>query len=198
MKKYGFEKEYFILKDKNYILVPPNLPYDDCGFLVEARGEPHSDPLTAAYLLLAEEAKIKSKLPRGTKLGLVDTTTLPVSLIKQALSKFGKNPSNSETGNLYGLEYQPEDNNQRAGLHVHFSDIVDITDKNGDNIQVPKIMDIPKIVRYLDSTFAKEIEAANRIKGSYELKVHGFEYRSLPASIDVCKVAKALIKFNRG
>jgi hypothetical protein len=56
------------------------------------------------------------------------------------------------------------------------------------------MFDFVKIVRSLDKIFEKEIKDAKRIPGFYEMKSHGFEYRSLPCSIDLDKVVDALKK----
>lgn len=42
------------------------------------------------------------------------------------------------------------------------------------------------------SLFALQIKETKRIPGCYELKTHGFEYRSLPASVSVVEVAKVI------
>jgi hypothetical protein len=50
--------------------------------------------------------------------------------------------------------------------------------------------EFPTIVLELDKRFAEDIRKARRIKGDYELKNWGFEYRSLPNTLDVLEVSK--------
>lgn len=72
--KYGFELEFFCEKvdptwdgtlkegmtDSPMVpcLVPAGLPYDECGWLVEVRSEPHADLRCAIALLQAEVEKV--------------------------------------------------------------------------------------------------------------------------------------------
>lgn len=59
---------------------------------------------------------------------------------------------------------------------------------------VPGLINIPKIIFYLDAEFAREIKEAKRATGLYQMKSYGFEYRSLPATIDILEVADFLEK----
>jgi hypothetical protein len=77
-----------------------------------------------------------------------------------------------------------------AGIHVHFSSRDSDT---GKIIQLP----IENIVKQMDEVFSKEIEFNGRIKGEWEPKTHGFEYRSLPCDVDITKVVKESFKILR-
>lgn len=195
--RFGFEREYFVRNSVgDFVLVPLGVPMDDCGYLAEARGEAHSNPLSAAFLLLAEEASVKAKLPKGVKLAFIDTTEVSDATLRAALRRNGKSAYPHERGNLYGYDYDAGDRLCRAGLHVHFSNIRDVETKSGYVESIPQIMDMPKIIQLLDKAFKSEIDAAKRIVGCYEMKPHGFEYRSLPASVDPRKVAEVLANSN--
>ena len=58
---FGFEKEFFVEtiatpdKPSEPVWNPSPLPTDSCGYLVEIRTTPHTDPLDAIHLLMAKE-----------------------------------------------------------------------------------------------------------------------------------------------
>ena len=138
----------------------------------------------------AEEYKVKREAEKlGLTLVLQSWTKLPPKFLKQTLRQFGKNPSVDE-GSMYGKFWSG--NIQRAGLHVHFSNEIEVEIQNIKRT-VSGIIDIPKWVFGLDKIFEKEIKEARRVPGLYEMKSHGFEYRSLPADIDMIKVANVLV-----
>lgn len=194
--KFGFEREFFVTKNGEYCLAE-GLPKDDCGYLAEVRGEPHTDPAKALALYLIEEARV-IELARslGMKLHLHDYVALPPKLKNKWLRMFGKGPAVDE-GSMYGKFWSG--NLSRAGLHIHFSNQREIIDSRGYNQIVAGIIDMPKFIFGLDKIFAEEIKTAKRVPGLYEMKAHGFEYRSLPTSIDMNKVVKALnhLQYNR-
>lgn len=82
-----------------------------------------------------------------------------------------------------------EECNLTAGIHVHFSRHLD-----GKRVQLP----IEKIVKRMDRMFEMEIKASGRIFGEYEIKTHGFEYRSLPTDTSIDKVIKESFKIFKG
>src|SRR5258708_7126132 len=183
--QYGFEREYFVRNNDGYCLVPSGIPKDECGYLVEARGEPHSDPLLAAYLLLGAEEKLRETLfGSGYILDDAETMRFPPELLQQALRAHGKPPVSIERRNLYGKDYSPRDRFQRAGLHVHFSNIRKVQGINNVPISISEFFDPIPFIKELDRVFTEEIARARRVPGMYELKSHGFEYRSLPQSTD--------------
>lgn len=197
MIKYGFEREFFVQAQKQFVLCPAVIPHDECGYLAESRSEPHPDPLKAAYLLLATEYQLFEQAKRNrVKLLTVDAVELSPDLLRDALRRYGKDPVPSERGNIYGHDYAADDKTCRAGLHVHFSNQEEVEGKEHKRT-INGFLDIPKYIRHLDGAFHNEIVAAKRIPGCYEIKGHGFEYRSLPASIDVRKVAAALNQLGR-
>ena len=176
-KRVGFECEYFVLDESDKLVLPKGVPIDECGYLTEARGVPHGDSFEAAFSMLAATARIKRDLAiEKMKLLMSECTiVLPAGLKQEASRNFGKGPVPATRGNLYGLSYAPGDKWDRAGLHVHFS--------NRDR-------EMAKIVLALDAKFIKQIREARRLRGFYEWKSHGFEYRSLPSTINVEEVAE--------
>lgn len=216
MKQYGFECEYWVLdavEGITPVLVPQSIPADECGYLAEVRGVPNTDALTAAYLMLAEEDRLQDKARNFLAGKCLLVKNEPTRLLgdkfkQEALRRHGKNAYPRERGNIYGKDFSPKDNLSRAGLHVHFSNSRDVQwtsklppcEKCGQQKTtefketVPTQQDIAKIVRILDEAFAADIKRAKRIPGFYELKPHGFEYRSLPADVNPVVVAKVIIK----
>lgn len=207
MKRYGFEREFFIKGgDGKFALTPENLPHDECGYLLEARSTPDMSPLTAVYLLRASVERLRRDAQQdGYDIQpKLDTVTLPRDLVRTALRTNGKRVSRTQ-GNMYGHEYPLNGPAlTRAGLHVHFSnqdDVWGISKSQWDEkrsaarpyqMQRNLPLDMPKIIRTLDVEFAREIKAAKRLPGAYELKHHGFEYRSLPQSVDLDRLVLVL------
>lgn len=68
---------------------------------------------------------------------------------------------------------------EKAGCHIHFS-------------HTTRQMDIPLILRLMDTKFRTIIEAAGRELSQYRIKPWGFEYRSLPTEISGKAVAAYL------
>lgn len=199
--KFGFEREFFVYKKGAISLVPKDagLPMDECGYLVESRSEAHSDPIKAAFLLLAEEYRMTQQVSKaGLKMVLKPFEIITKEFERAALRVYGKGVSSHERGNLWGLDFPiTDDIVARAGLHIHFSNPVEIRNEQGKVIYSGSGMfDMIKIIQTLDKAFEKEIADARRIKGCYEMKPHahgGFEYRSLPADVDVRKIAEVLL-----
>lgn len=197
---YGFELEFFVKRDKEYIS-PSVLPTDHCGYLVEARADPHADPLKAVYMLKSEMHRLQQLSAKlGYTLELADTAPLSREFIRTNLRARGKNVSQSFFA--YGGAYRH--NNPRAGLHIHFGSLVkkesSYRDEEGDMQRIELsgvyLVNMPRILWILDGAFKDEISAARRIKGEYEIKEHGFEYRSLPATVNLDKVATVLQEIN--
>ena len=201
--KIGFEREFFLYKKGAISLVPKDgdLPMDECGYLVESRSEPHTNPLKAAFLLLAADYALGLQVAKaGFKMVSKPFEIITPEFQRTALRHYGKNALPHERGNLWGLDFPIEQEIVgRAGLHVHFSKPREIRDGKGIVVDtVSQMFDMVKIIQTLDKAFEKEITDARRIKGCYEMKsLHGgFEYRSLPADVDVRKVAEVLSTLN--
>lgn len=206
---YGFEREWFVVNKETGIFekVPVGLPRDECGYLLEARGESRDNPFEAAGNLLAKEAKLIVEVTDKYKtinIRLIDAVKLSHKFYRQMILEFGKNARNNRNGSMYGFDYPATDKFSRAGIHIHFGNEYKIRvdskpckECNAIHTEIREvvgIIDIPKYVSALDKAFKSEIKAAKRLLGLYELKNWGFEYRSLPASIDVWKVAEVVSK----
>ena len=197
--KYGFEREYFVRQKGVYVLCPGLIPQDASGLWAEARGTPSVNPMEAAFLLLAAECKLKRDARvQKVQLVLKDRESIDPELLRKSLRRGKKGPYQEK--NLYGLDWPIGEQivEARAGLHGHFSNELEYaTVDNKGRLQSYKsthngFLDIPTLIRALDDEFEKEIRRAYRVKGMYELKGYGFEYRSLPATIDPRKVADVL------
>jgi len=194
MIEFGFEKEYFIKSKGQYCIVPDNaMGHDDCGYLAEARGTHHENPITASFLFDAAEYELETQAAiKKVKLIEEPFITLPKDLERQALRQFGKSTISYDRGNIYGLDYDVnEEPVARAGLHVHFSNKKSFVGKDS-NLTLYGILNIPKLIQLLDKAFEKEIKEARRLPGFYEMKSYGFEYRSLPNTVSTLDVAEIL------
>jgi len=187
--KFGLEREYFITRDGQFCLSPTTVPHDECGYLAEARGEPHTDPTAAIFSLLADEHRVRIAAKKcGCELVLEATAKLPTTLIRDALRSYGKPPATATS--LYGRTYR--DLTPRAGVHIHFSNEINVTHDGKLINTVAALLDIPKIIMSLDQAFADVIREARRLPGMYGMKPWGFEYRSLPTTVDLLRVAAFL------
>lgn len=68
-----------------------------------------------------------------------------------------------------------DSDNGTAGLHIHFSRHTE----DGKRVQLP----FTNIIMKFDEKFSNIIKLTGRLCGEFEIKAHGFEYRSLPADI---------------
>lgn len=205
--KIGFELEAFCLASKDLgpdkggnalvpCLVPDGLPLDECGWLVEVRSEPHSDVTKAIFLLQAEtrtvEAQAKAK---RVSLSYVPLLEIPRDLKVKAARRHGKGLLTFR--NLYGHETH-RTRFATASLHVSFTE--ERTFRYGAGTPIvnhtftyPGFIDHARIIVSLDKAFAKEIAAAKRNPGFYEVKGDGrIEYRSLPNNVCLDKLEREL------
>lgn len=211
--KFGFELELFCrtpLKDDkggDVCLVPTDLPYDECGWLVEVRSEPHSDVRKAIALLNAE---LEAVTEQATKANIIlvqqPLMEVPRALKVQAARKHGKGLINYR--NIYGHETHHNSTKlQTASLHISFTNEVDwhytahVNNSSKGESKVHKyngFVDHAKLIVGLDRAFAAEIKAAKRNPGFYEVKADGrIEYRSLPNNVDLNKVREVLEKLTK-
>lgn len=192
LDRIGFEREFWLLKQnkKENMIVEPHeygFPFDEFGFLVEIRTHPHTTPrglldelnrLTLSHKAQARSLGLRLHLQARRFLGESLKNCLKKKYAWDSLPDLTANVHNGVTTthatgveNLIGT----------AGLHVHFSR----HDTQGRRVQLP----ILSIVRAMDDHFNQTISRACRICGEFEIKPHGFEYRSLPATVDVNEVA---------
>lgn len=200
LREVGIEKECFLLRHGT-IMEPAlyGFPYDEMGFLVELRSLP-SDRLYPVLTTLAEE-ELQYKL-RANKFGmdLIPNHTMSgdKKWVDYIAKKYKIYDFEDYTKNIYGtkethhLGVFPNGDSYRltSGIHVHFSNRDAST---GEVIELP----IEDIVKQMDESFKYEIERTGRLKGEWEPKKHGFEYRSLPCDTDVYKILKESFKILR-
>ena len=186
--QFGIELEHFYLVEGQVAKVPPTIPHDDCGWLVEYRGLPYDSPFEAVGSVLA--AKKRIKLPEGAELGTENFMRVPRSVKLACRREYVKGIINYQ--NLYDRAPSRLDH---AGVHVSFTSPYIRRLKSGE-IRINQMWDFSTLFRALDKEFRDEIRAARRVPGFYELKYDGrIEYRSLPQSVDLWKVAEFLSKW---
>jgi hypothetical protein len=195
MLKFGLEKELFILKEGVVQVVPKEIPYDESGLLIEARGQPYNDITEAVFSLEADIYRITKK---AEEMGfeVSDKPIMPVSrkIKLEASRKFAKGLTKYE--NLYNFERHLNGQNQHtAGVHISFTSERNITcDKCNLNKQtINEMFDFVWIFKKLDQAFIEEIKYARRRPGFYEIKPNGrIEYRSLPSNVHLSKIIEVI------
>ena len=214
--KIGLEKEFFLLDEEGkpqIICKDFNLPYDECGWLVEARGLPFVSITEAVFSLKADifeiEQKVKNIRTRtdiisGTgdnivvnqgKYKLDDTPVMVIDRdVRAEASRHFTKPL-VKYGNFYGYKYHSTKSLEAtAGVHISFTNSQEVSCVNSSSNSPYKQtfnlnFDWPHIFISLDKAFEAEIKAAKRKPGFYEIKADGrVEYRSLPSNVDLDKV----------
>lgn len=179
----GLEEEVWLLDRENKIIEPAiySFPHDDFGFLIEIRTLPHTEskPILEDLEKLTRAFQYQAKL---FNFRIVEKSRMPIDrkLIEKLRIKYnyfnlGDITENTQSGGWRTHATGIMGETLSAGLHVHFSR----KKENGMRIQLP----IRRIVDDMDSYFKAYIEENERIKGEYEIKPYGFEYRSLPATV---------------
>ena len=214
----GLEKELFLFNAKGKLVLNPGkygFETDNLGVLVEIRGEPKNTVEEAVASLLSKELLAKGKAAKHNyQLKEVPSVKLSDEEILEVTKRYHKeyeekfSPKSKECRVAKKLELAVIN----AGLHVHFSREINIpqnktiikllvmnNDKDSriekeishesESYTVQTFIDIPKIISTLDNSFKEEIKKTNRRLSAYEIKGHGFEYRSLPNNIDLSKVS---------
>ena len=195
MIKYGLEYEAF-LQDKRtlkLIVVDKNIyPFDECGLLVEARGEPSCNIIDAVYSLQAQIYKIRQIANKNTHQMLPSPIQKVSRELKvQANRSYDKGVLSYK--NIYGFNSHRNSLNEvTAGIHISFTDEQEYyVSYNGINHKQTyfKNFDYIKYIIALDKAFKEEIKKAKRNAGFYELKTDGrIEYRSLPNDVEFTKI----------
>ena len=193
--KYGLEKELFIFKNGVIQMVPVDspLPKDECGYLIEARGEPHKKINEAVFSLMAEEfriVKLANKLGFDAKdISLVDVTR---DFKRQCRREYEKGLLKFQ--NMYEfVDNRHKQNQVTAAVHISFTKPYYYNDKNGSRNCVNEFFDFIKYVKVLDKAFKDEIREAKRNPGFYEIKHNGrVEYRSLPSDVNLLKIIEVI------
>jgi hypothetical protein len=192
MKKYGVEVEYFVEDPKEGVQIIPNLNMSLATDEFPILGEVRSYTREQIYLAIADIEwqlrEIEEKLAkRELKLSLASSTNL-TDVMYRNLMKIDFHKGGVKEENLYGKNKPTKLRLITAGTHIHFSDGTEVGKEEKRTLYVQ--LDIPKMVRQLDKKFCKEISEAHRQLGWYELKPHGFEYRSLPNNINLKELAQ--------
>lgn len=205
LREVGLECEYWLLEGENIMEAPAyNFPADEMGFLIELRSAWGSIPIDIVASLCAEldHAKRKAK-----QLGfeVVELAWLPVEnpWKEHIAEKYHHAGMPDNTRNIYGKPPVTQHTGLRggratAGCHIHFS-MWDVVKERF--IWFTKEQ-IEEIVARMDYVFREEIDATDRIAGEWEMKgigddsgrPHGFEYRSLPATVGKIKAAIESLK----
>ena len=209
MLKFGFEREYFVTKEDpayehTVVLPPKDMPKD--GVLAEARGEPFQDPIDAAYSLLAEQHRMYDRLPKpypgwnredGPREGVDSLTLNAVPVLKVPRELRIESARTHQKGlvhyqNLYGHKrHRNKQSEMTAGLHVSVTRELRVARSKYRYTVVNQMFDFAQFVRIMDEEYAELIKSTSRRPGFYEIKSDGrVEYRSLPTSVDVVKVAE--------
>jgi hypothetical protein len=193
---FGFELEYFVINKKNQVVVPReelSSFLDAGGILVEARGEPQKHPALALVALKLKYA-VLNKAVRKAKRRLLLAPRAKVTPASLRYAQSHKKGFNPEAAPIFERFRNPVKLEHRipgvyqAGFHVHFSQ----PDPYDPKRNMPFDMVYP--IRLLDQEFAREIHLAGRLPGAYQIKPYGFEYRSLPATVNQKKLVKVLCK----
>ena len=206
--RVGLEKEFFVVDEAGNPQVMVEdlqvLPYDECGWLAEARGKPYNNIVEAVYSLNATIFVIERQLANVNEkrlingLGGLKLSDAPVMKVDRKLKikaarKFAKGIIAYQ--NLYGHDHHKNaQTEQMAGVHISFTEEGSYTVDHRE-YKYCKNFDWPQIFLALDREFKEEIAQSKRRPGFYELKPDGrVEYRSLPANVDLNKLIQVVSK----
>jgi hypothetical protein len=197
LNEIGLELELFLIDKDGNILEPIKygFPADEMGFLIEIRSE-HSNKLEDIERIL--DSLVKINTDKASLLGF-EVQRVPFKEVSKDFQEYIREKYKhylfpDHTQNIYGkppVSHHTgfKENLATAGLHVHFSSRRIFGTKC-----VQRDLPIEKIVKEMDAIFVKDIKDTNRIPGEYEMKSHGFEYRSLPNNIDIKKVISSSLE----
>ena len=179
------------------------LACDECGWLVEARGNPFNNIIDAVFSLKAEIYKIERQLAtingKVNSVGPVNLDDTPIMKVDRkirvaAARTHGKPPIKYQ--NFYGHEYHKNAITEAtAGVHVSVTNPQSVSRQNQSDFIYHPNFDWPQIFLILDKEFKEEIKASKRQPGFYEMKQDGrVEYRSLPSNVDLDRLIQVLSK----
>jgi hypothetical protein len=202
--RFGFEYEEFITeRDESpahpkVVLVPDGFPKDDCGWLIEYRGNPHEDAFQAVGSLKAEMTRVRDRFNEEHPDLRLMGSRMPFTRVPRTLKLLSRRTNTKgllQYQNLYGRKPTTYDT---AGLHISITKEECYYNKDGGREHVYNVpWDYAQFVRFMDKKYAKEIKEAKRVPGFYELKYDGrFEYRSLPITINLWELARVLYNYS--
>lgn len=213
-KEIGIEREFFLLKQMETDniwerIVEPiecQLPADIFGFLVELRSDPweHLNTVKETW-----DHTFSYHERRADKIFHCDLADIPYMEVPEDTAKYFFNKYHGDkytdfTHNIYGYKEShhlgmffdfnaANESLLTAGTHIHFGMR---SEEDGQVIHF-KQDQIEYIVRAMDDIYDKEIDDSYRIKGEWEPKVHGFEYRSIPCNVPVYRILKDAFRILR-
>ena len=215
-REIGLEREFFTLRrgiesPSERIVEPADyeFPRDIFGFLTEITSKPWMHLNTVKMTWDMEKSYWEHRADKfGIELVDIPYIDVPRKTAQYFYDKYGAVNYQDLTQNIYnkhgidgpeeckshhlGMFFNGENCRLTSGFHVHFGI------RNEFGIIVPFTKDqIKSIVLHMDESFDKEISETERIKGEWEPKQHGFEYRSLPCNVDVYSVLKEAFKILR-
>lgn len=187
VNKIGIEKELWLLDERGNLVEPRTfyLPFDEFGFLVELRTEPHRSLQDLEIDYNIRLNRLREQIPKSYSLSNIPRMCLSRGDINQYALCYHWERLKDTTANIYAGTMRShatgiDGNYGTAGLHIHFSRYA------YDNIRIQ--LPIVDIVKKMDEKFYKYIHDANRILGEFEIKPYGFEYRSLPTNAPIDEV----------
>lgn len=201
--KIGLEVEFFATKNGKLIdAAEIGVPCDEYPLLVEARGEPFTCAFKAVASVRAEIERIvhllKEKECRPLFVNWQERTP-HVKALHEAILRRGLHKSVAWQ-NAHGAEVSKKNETHlAAGMHISFTNPLAfnysvVHQHKFDGKEYPynkpethtynQLFDFSKVFRQLESAFGADVDAAERVRGFYELKSDGrIEYRSLPATL---------------
>jgi hypothetical protein len=204
INKIGLEGEFFLQDKKGDFVFPGEYGFetDEFPLLGEFRCKPGSSRQEVVGNFFAELDGIYGKAIEKNLWIKFNHFSIPIELKREALKKMGVKQI-ADTKNIYGksiLDYSDDvvvdgkvvATTISAGLHIHFSKevVATQTDSNGLRFESSSYIltekDKKSIIRYMDNKVYPLYPADSisplkyRLKGYYEDKSYGFEYRSLP------------------
>ena len=102
---------------------------------------------------------------------------------RELRKRIGAPKSPADIRNLYGKKPRPLGNKTIASFQINISNLIRPAYTSKESGHYPdqfSLLDVPRIVKALDDTFAFHIKASNRQPGEYCIKGDRLEYRSLP------------------
>ena len=193
--KYGLECEFFVFAETGDTPLgglPSSLTPDECGFLAEARGQACYSIREAVFSLKADIYRLDEEAKKlGLKLVRVPLLKVPQKAILKSRRMFSKGLLTYQ--NMYGYEEHKISGKKTAGIHISFTNPVQIRCAEDKYETHNAMFDFIQIIRKLDLAFKEEIKHSRRNPGFYELKSDGrIEYRSLPNNVEFEKIIRVL------
>lgn len=190
----GLENEYWLLDSKGKILEAPvyDFPSDEMGFLIEVRSAWGIEYKAIVGSLIGN---FTNEAEKAGMLGLNIECSSYKIVTKEwqdyIARKYNHIGFENYTRNIYGIKKSHHTgfmgDRATAGCHVHFSRW---------NTKKERYLgfteeEVEKIVRSLDGTYEELIAETERTPGEWEPKPYhgGFEYRSLPSTVDLLDLA---------